>query len=238
MYSKLGEYANLNELNYLDSKLEDLSDSEYEHFQAAMQISDYTDSIQELINLTDNLDKYVVYPDINDNDDLGRYYIEELDAMSVPEHLKNYIDYEAYGRDIALNEAGQFTDYGYVRDTQDTFQENYDGDIENIPEEYRLFNHAETIKEERENMDCEKFKESFIEDVKKGLYEKGFKDVRITTQQTEKLNESYESISVTPEGSNIGINTNLENYFHAVEEGVDYKEEVDRAINTFASGIE
>ena len=54
---------------------------------------------------------------ITDHDDLGRYYIEELDAIQVPEHLKNYIDYEAYGRDIALEEGGQFTDLGYVRDT-------------------------------------------------------------------------------------------------------------------------
>ena len=38
-----------------------------------------------------------------------RYYIEELDAMQVPEQLRNYIDDEAYGRDIALEESGQFT---------------------------------------------------------------------------------------------------------------------------------
>ena len=236
LYSKLGEYSNLNELNYLAAKLEELNEYGYERFQAAMQISDYTGSIQELINLTDNLDKYDLYSDINDHDDLGRYYIEELDAMSVPDHLKDYIDYEAYGRDIALSEAGQFTDYGYVRDTQDTFHEYYDGDIENIPEEYRLFDH--TLDEERENMDYENFKESFIGDVKQGLYERGIEDVKIGTQHTEKLNESYESIFVTPAGSNIGVNMNLESYFKAVEEGVDYREVVDKAVNTFAGGIE
>ena len=236
LYSKLGEYSNLNELNYLAAKLEELNDYGFERFQAAMQISDYTGSIQELINLTDNLDKYDVYPDINDHDDLGRYYIEELDAMSVPEHLKDYIDYEAYGRDIALNEAGQFTDYGYVRDTQDTFHEYYDGDIENIPEEYRLFDHSSD--EERENMDYESFKESFIEDVKMFLFERGIKDVRIDTQQTQKMNESYESISVTPAGSNIGVSVNLESYFKAVEDGVDYTEVLDKAVNTLAGGIE
>ncbi len=35
----------------------------------------------------------------------------------MPEHLQNYIDYEAYGRDVALEENGTFTDQGYVRDT-------------------------------------------------------------------------------------------------------------------------
>jgi hypothetical protein len=52
-------------------------------------------------------------PSIHDYDDLGRYYIEELDVMQVPEHLQNYIDYEAYGRDVALEENGTFTDQGY-----------------------------------------------------------------------------------------------------------------------------
>jgi antirestriction protein len=237
LYSKLGEYANLDELNYLASKLEEFSDSEYEHFQAAMQISDYTGSLQELINLTENLDKYDVYPDINDHDDLGRYYIEELDAMSVPEHLKNYIDYEAYGRDIALDEAGQFTDYGYVRDTQDRFEEVYDGNIENIPDEYQLFNHTETLNEEaRENMDYENFKEQFTEDVKKQLFESGI-EANVTAQEVTKLNESYDAITVTPEGSNVGVNVNVNRFYEAMENGNTYDDVVSRAFDVITNGI-
>ncbi len=148
LYDLLGEYANLDELNYLASKLEDMSQNDYERFQAAMEIGDHTGSIQELINLTENLDCYDVYPDIHDHDDLGRYYIEELDAMQVPEHLRNYIDYEAYGRDIALEESGQFTDLGYVRDTGDSFHEYYDGERGSIPEEYRVMTFQDDIPEE------------------------------------------------------------------------------------------
>ncbi len=148
LYDLLGEYANLDELNYLASKLDDMSQDEYERFQAAMEISDHTGSIQELINLTENLDCYDIYPDIHDHDDLGRYYIEELDAMQVPEHLRNYIDYEAYGRDIALEESGQFTDLGYVRDTGDSFHEYYDGERGSIPEEYRVMTFQDDVPEE------------------------------------------------------------------------------------------
>ena len=148
LYDLLGEYANLDELNYLASKLDDMSQDEYERFQAAMEIGDHTGSIRELINLTENLDCYDVYPDIHDHDDLGRYYIEELDAMQVPEHLRNYIDYEAYGRDIALEESGQFTDLGYVRDTGDSFHEYYDGERGSIPEEYRVMTFQDDIPEE------------------------------------------------------------------------------------------
>ena len=39
-YDLLGEYANLDELNYLASKLDDMSQDEYERFQAAMEIGD------------------------------------------------------------------------------------------------------------------------------------------------------------------------------------------------------
>lgn len=145
LYDLLGEYANLDELNYLASKLDDMSQDEYERFRAAMEIGDHTGSIQELINLTENLDCYDIYPDIHDHDDLGRYYIEELDAMQVPEHLRNYIDYEAYGRDIALEESGQFTDLGYVRDTGDSFHEYYDGERGSIPEEYRVMTFQDNI---------------------------------------------------------------------------------------------
>ena len=143
LYDRLGEYANLDELNYLASKLDEMSSWEYDQFCAAMEVGDHTGSVQEIINLTENLDCYDVYPGIEDYDDLGRYFVEELDALQVPEHLKNYIDYEAYGRDIALEEGGEFTDHGYVRDTGDRFVEVYDGDRENIPEEYRVMSVAE-----------------------------------------------------------------------------------------------
>ena len=152
LYDKLGEYENLDELNYLASKLDEMSQGEYEQFQAAMEIGDHSGSLQEIINLTENLDCYDIYPDIRDHDDLGRYYIEELDAMQVPEHLRNYIDYEAYGRDIALEEGGEFTDFGYVRDTGDRYDEVYDGDRDSIPEEYRVM----TFQDEEELTQDEK----------------------------------------------------------------------------------
>ena len=148
LYDKLGEYENLDELNYLASKLDEMGEGEYAQFQAAMEVGDHSGSLQEIINLTDNLDCYDLYPSIQDYDDLGRYYIDELDAMQVPEHLRNYIDYEAYGRDVALEEGGDFTDLGYIRDTGSSFHEYYDGEPGSIPEEYRVMTFQEDIPEE------------------------------------------------------------------------------------------
>ena len=151
LYSKLGEYENLDELNYLASKLDEMSDSEYAQFQAGMEMGDHCGSLQEIINLTENLDCYEVYPHIEDYDDLGRYYIEELEVMQIPEHLQNYIDYEAYGRDVAMDENGSFTDQGYVRDTGDRFCEYYDGERGSIPDEYRVMAFQDDLPEEEKN---------------------------------------------------------------------------------------
>ena len=123
----------------------------YAQFQAGMEMGDHCGSLQEIINLTENLDCYEVYPDIHDYDDLGRYYIEELDVMQVPEHLQNYIDYEAYGRDVALEENGTFTDQGYVRDTGDSFHEYYDGERGSIPDEYRVMTFQDDLPEEEKS---------------------------------------------------------------------------------------
>ena len=151
LYDKLGEYESLDELNYLASKLDEMSESEYAQFQAGMEMGDHCGSLQEIINLTENLDCYEVYPDIEDYDDLGRYYIEELEVMQVPEHLQNYIDYEAYGRDVAMDENGSFTDQGYVRDTGDRFCEYYDGERGSIPDEYRVMTFQDDLPEEEKS---------------------------------------------------------------------------------------
>lgn len=138
LHDVLGEYESLDELNYLANSIENMDRHDFMRFEAVIPVSDFSRSVKDLINLAENLDKYEVYLDVHDHEDLGRMYIEEAGAMEVPDHLKNYIDYEAYGRDIAMDEIGHFTDQGYVRDTGDSFTEVYDGDRESIPWEYRV----------------------------------------------------------------------------------------------------
>ena len=232
LYEKLGEYENLDELNYLASKLDELDDHDYNHFQAAMQISDYTGSIKDVINLIDNLDKYEIYPGVESNADLGHYYIDELGMMEVPDYLADYIDYEAYGRDVAINEMGQFTDYGYVRDTQESFTEYYDGDRENIPDEYRVMDFMVSGEKERKTMNYETFKQEFAEDIKEKLYERGYDDVRISFNNVEKTNQNYEAMSVVPEGNNI------ENAFANYEHTDDYAGVLASATMVIADGLD
>ena len=69
----LGEYENLDKLNYLAARLDEMSRSELEHFVAIMDSGcDEVNDLDDLINLTYNLDNYDFIPDIKDYDDLGR----------------------------------------------------------------------------------------------------------------------------------------------------------------------
>ncbi len=102
-------------MNYLASKLNDMSEDEYQKFRAAVKMGDHTGSIQELINLTDNLDCCDIDPYIHGYDDLGRRRFEEADDIQLPDDLLVYINYDSFWRDIALKEKGQITHLGYMR---------------------------------------------------------------------------------------------------------------------------
>ena len=233
-----GEYESLDELNYLASKISELNSYGLEKFQGALEAGDYTGSIKDVINLTDNLDKYEVYPDVKNCEDLGIYYVDEIGAVKVPDELRYYIDYESYGRDIALEENGQFTEYGYVRDNGNSFEEYYDGTIESIPEKYRVMNFMEISEKGMENMDYESFKKEFTEDIKEKLYEMGYGDVDIKINNIKKVNRDYEAMNVVPEGGVMGVSFNLEEIFTKFEQSGDYDSVLKNTTSFVANGID
>lgn len=132
----ISEYSNLNELNYLASKLEELSNDDIEIYEVAIELGCHVQSVADLINLVDNLDCFELLPDIHDEYDLGYYWIEESGCYNLKElgNLVNYFDYEKYGRDVALEQSGTFCSSGYIYDTGESFIEDYDG--KDVPEEY------------------------------------------------------------------------------------------------------
>lgn len=147
LYSGFGEYESIDELNYLASLLSEMDENDLEKFEAVLDTGEHSGSVKELINLTQNLDCFEFYSGITSEEELGRMYIQEFDAIQVPEHLIDYIDYEAYGRDVRINEGGSFSGNGYVFDNNSSFIEHY-SDREDIPDEYRVFSMPElTIRE-------------------------------------------------------------------------------------------
>ena len=138
LYDYLTEYENLDELNHLACLLSELDQGELEKFEAVIDSGEHTSSVADLINLAQNLDCYEFYPGVEDDETLGRIYVEDMEAIDVPEHLLNYFDYEAYGRDIRLEEDGHFAPGGYVLNNGGQFIEHYHG-IEDIPDEHKVF---------------------------------------------------------------------------------------------------
>ena len=141
VYDMLGEYESLDKLNYLASRIDEMDKWDQEKFVAIMEAGcDEVSDIDDLINLTYNLDCYDFLPDVTDEEDLGRYYTEEAGIYDTKAmgNLANYIDFERFGRDVAMDEGGRFTDDGYIRNTGDSWTQMFDGSLDDIPDEYRL----------------------------------------------------------------------------------------------------
>ena len=143
----LGEYESLSELNYLAGQIMELRESD-DFWQAVLDLGENTGSVHELINLTENKDCFDYLPSVRNDYDLGYYWIEESGCYDTSNlgALSNYIDYEGFGRDIRYEEGGVFGDNGYVRSNGGRFVDIYDGDIENIPEEYRISSPAVPVR--------------------------------------------------------------------------------------------
>ena len=139
LYDYLGEYENLDELNHLACLLSELDQGELEKFEAVLHTGAHTSSVADIINLTQNLDCFEFYPDIENEEELGRYWAEDL---PIPEERKDYFDYEAYGRDISINEGGHMAPGGYVVQTSGDFREYYHGP-QDIPAEHKVFSYPQ-----------------------------------------------------------------------------------------------
>lgn len=137
LYDYLTEYENLDELNHLAHLISELDGDEIETLEAALNKGDHTSSVADIINLVHNLDCYDLHPGVTDDETLGRIYVEDMELLDVPDNVLPYFDFEAYGRDMRINEGGHFAPTGYLTRSGD-FKEVYHG-IEDIPAEHRIF---------------------------------------------------------------------------------------------------
>jgi len=154
------------ELNYLAVKINKISEHEQlrETFEAVIKTNQHCGSIAELIKLTENLDKFVLVPayDVKSYGEIraemdwdGQYEAIDIlrnsengtlkDLLVYIERLEKCVDYRAYGKAIAGEEEGQFTEYGYLTWQGREFVTPHNG-LQDIPDEFRIFsNHDEII---------------------------------------------------------------------------------------------
>lgn len=110
----LGEYESLYALNFLAQKIQDM-DLSMEELGALLDFGAYTGNVSEIVSLIDNADCFLIYAEVENDYDLGSYYIHELGMIQEIKNsvLSNYIDYESYGRDVRLEEGGVYTKNGF-----------------------------------------------------------------------------------------------------------------------------
>ena len=85
-------------------------------------------------------------------------------------------------------------------------------------------------------MNYSEFKDQFVADVKAKLSEMGA-DAEVTVNEVKKMNDSYEAITVTPAGSNIGANININAAYAALEDGVTYEDVLDKWVEIINNGL-
>lgn len=134
---KLGEFVPIDELNYLASRIAELTPEERKKFTAAVSHGEYGDCMQDLINLTYNLDCYDFLPDVRTEEEYGRWLVDHCQEFRLPKKARLYFDYESYGEDTCINEGGDFSELGYIFNNRTKFQQVYDG--QRVPEKYRVF---------------------------------------------------------------------------------------------------
>lgn len=104
---KVGEHDSVNELNELAETLENLD--EYEREIVEVMISEG----YELKEAIEHKDDCLIYNDCHDMEDVAIEYVKETGLLnSIPEHLRNYFDYEAFGCDMSFEGHFVFTSNG------------------------------------------------------------------------------------------------------------------------------
>ncbi|MBW8349716.1 antirestriction protein ArdA [Bacillus sp. IITD106] len=106
---EIDEYTPISEINRLCAMVQELEGSPIYHELSEIQ-SYWFDSLEELLEHQDDI---ICYADCEDMADVARYFVEETGALGeVPAHLQNYIDYEAFGRDLEINGNFLVTSHG------------------------------------------------------------------------------------------------------------------------------
>ena len=133
--------AQVDELNFLAARLENLDASGIAALNAATQRKNGFENIGQLIDFTYNEDFFVHIPEVHNPRELGDYYLNKSGMVQMPAEWKNSIDLIAFGRNAAAQEKGSFTEYGYLVESGDEWEKHFEG--RDVPEEYRIMSYPQ-----------------------------------------------------------------------------------------------
>ena len=142
--------ADVDELNFLAARLEQLDPAEIGKLNAALQQKNGLANIGQVIDFTYNVDFYVHIPEVHNYHDLGDYYLNQSGMVQMPEEWKGGIDLAAFGRNAAEQEKGAFTEYGYLVESGDEWERQFEG--REVPEEYRIMSYPQQERGEQDKV--------------------------------------------------------------------------------------
>ena len=140
--------ADVDELNFLAARLEQLDPAEVGKLNAALQQKNGLANIGQVIDFTYNVDFYVHIPEVHTYRDLGDYYLYQSGMVQMPEEWKGGIDLTTFGRNAAAQEKGAFTEYGYIVESGDEWERQFEG--REVPEEYRIMSYPQPERGEQD----------------------------------------------------------------------------------------
>ena len=107
-FYQIGEYENLDTLNEIAERIEELDEEESKVVKALMSELGYT--LDEAIEKVNNGD-YRIYSDCDDMTDIAYQVVEECEYLNnVPNNVARYFDYEEFGRDLGIEGTYIFLD--------------------------------------------------------------------------------------------------------------------------------
>ena len=142
--------ASVDELNFLAARIEQLDPAEIGKLNAALQQKNGFENIGQVIDFTYNVDFYVHIPEVHTYRDLGDYYLNQSGVVQMPEEWKGGIDLTAFGRNAAEQEKGAFTEYGYLVESGDEWERQFEG--REVPEEYRIMSYPQPERGEQDKV--------------------------------------------------------------------------------------
>ncbi len=140
--------ADVNELNFLAARLEQLDPAEFGKLNAAMQRQNGFENIGQIIDFTYNVDFFVHIPEVHTTRDLGDYYLNQSGMVQMPEEWKSGVDLTAFGENAVKQEKGSFTEYGYIVESGDEWERQFEG--RDVPEEYRIISYPQSERGEQD----------------------------------------------------------------------------------------
>ena len=140
--------ADVDELNFLAARLEQLDPAEVGKLNAALQQKNGLANIGQVIDFTYNVDFYVHIPEVHNYHDLGDYYLNQSGMVQMPEEWKGGIDLTTFGRNAAAQEKGAFTEYGYIVESGDEWERQFEG--RKVPEEYKIMSYPQPERGEQD----------------------------------------------------------------------------------------